>query len=197
MQLPCKFCYVVFPFILNAGLAPVITSVRANRAPGEKLANVSIDWTEGRSTLKQGYTFFFRLQTTGNGISAGTDRKSLEQIQVNNDTFSVTLLYSLDPFLKYTVQVARDGRTANNFGPSSQPFEFTLNATSKYRVSYYVCIVVLVCFLRLVTCSHPSLLCMLSAADCIMTDCTLVTCGKCCILCGCMCVHHDQLHDTA
>ena len=135
------------PAMLPAEHPPVIVSVRANRDPGEKLANISIDWTDEDSTSNiPGYAFFFALQTNGNGnIDAGTNTQTLQDVQNNSGTFSVTLPYSLDPFLKYTVQVAQNWRGFDNFGPKSRPFAFTLNATSKCWASNNACIVMLVC----------------------------------------------------
>ena len=114
--------------VLPAGTAPVITSVVANRDSDDP-ANVLIEWTDEGSSWQQ-YVFFFGLQTMPNQecISAGTQSKRLQN---GTGTFSTILHHTLDPFVKYTVQVAQDW-TGSAIGRKSQAFEFTLSATRKH-----------------------------------------------------------------
>ena len=115
--------------VLPAGTAPVITSVVANRDSENIPANVLIEWTDEGFPWDQ-YVFFFGLQTMPNQecISAGSQ---LKRLQNGTGTFSTILHHTLDPFVKYTVQVAQDW-TGSAIGRKSQAFEFTLSATRKH-----------------------------------------------------------------
>ena len=108
---------------------PVITSVMANRGSNEDISEILIAWTDkAASPYVNRYVIFFGFQTNGQGcISAGTQSKHIEYV---NSTFSATVHHTLDPFVKYTVQVAQDW-AGSRIGRKSNAFEFGLNATRK------------------------------------------------------------------
>ena len=101
----------------------------ANRVSDEDTSEILIEWTDkDASPHVNRYVFFFGLQTNGQGcISAGTLSKGVNNV---NSTFSATVYHTLDPFVKYTVQVAQDW-PGSRIGRKSNAFEFGLNATRK------------------------------------------------------------------
>ena len=111
--------------------APVIKSVVANRV-SERLSEILIKWTDEDSSYVDRYVFFFGLQTYDQEcISAGTQTEPRTDIDEVNGTFIATLQHSLDPFVKYTVQVAQDWN-GDAFGTKSEAFQFSLNVTRKH-----------------------------------------------------------------
>ena len=113
--------------------APVITSVVANRV-SERISEIFIKWNDSQNMdweYVERYAFFFGFQTNGRScISAGTQKKDVADFTGDRGAFSATLQHILDPFVRYTVQVAQD-YSGHGIGPKSQAFEFTLNASRK------------------------------------------------------------------
>ena len=101
----------------------------ANRVSDEDTSEILIEWTDkDASPHVDRYFFFFGFQMNGQGcISAGTQSKGVNNV---NSTFSATVYHTLDPFVKYTVQVAQDW-PGSRIGRKSNAFEFGLNATRK------------------------------------------------------------------
>lgn len=113
----------------------MITSVVANRVPNGKVSEISIEWGDDTQNPNwqyvERYIFFFGFETNGRMCkSAGTLSKDIADVMNDSGAFSATLQHTLDPFVKYTVQVAQDW-TGDGFGRKSQAFGFTLNATRK------------------------------------------------------------------
>ena len=116
-----------------AGPPPVITSVVANRGPDQRVSEIFIKWNDSQHIdweYVDRYAFFFGFQTNGQScISAGSQTKNVAGTG-DNGAFSATLQHVLDPFVRYTVQVAQD-TSGLGIGPKSEAFEFTLNASRK------------------------------------------------------------------
>ena len=133
----CRLIYI-YNYVLSCSLLcvlavtrPVITSVVANQA-SDGLSEISINWTdENDLSHVNRYAFFFGLQTNDQEcISAGTLSERIANMVVVNRTFSATVHHTLDPFVKYTVQVAQDW-PGSSIGRKSIAFNFTRNATRK------------------------------------------------------------------
>lgn len=108
--------------------------MEAKRVSDSK-SDILITWTDpAASQYVNRYAFFFGLETNGQMcVSAGTLSKAVAEFDaadVDNGAFSATLKHSLDPFVRYTAQVAQDW-AGNSIGRKSEAFEFTLNATRK------------------------------------------------------------------
>ena len=128
----------IYNYVLSCSLLcvlavtrPVITSVVANQT-SDGTSNILINWTdENDLSHVNRYAFFFGLQTNDEGcISAGTLSKSIADIAVVDSALSATVHHTLDPFVRYTVQVAQDW-PGSSIGRKSIAFNFTLNATRK------------------------------------------------------------------